>query len=365
MEKLTRILKNVALFLIVFLSINYFLSSCQNNEQVAGSNNNIVFTTTKSEYSKVQLVTVDLKNNTEKELVIKNECPEEPFNVFRYENNEWVQKTSKPELNCDNATDIAIPAGKDRKITYENWNNALFSEMGRFKIEFETEIDGETKTISTNDFQVVKEGIIKQIWNGIFFRPIYNGLMFLTSVLPEHSLGLAIILLTLIIRTILLIPSQKAMKAQKRMQEIQPRLEKIKEKHKGDQQRIAMETMALWKEAKASPMGSCLPLFLQIPFLIALFYTVKMGLNPDNTHLLYTVYNGFSLHDIGTNFLGILDLTKPNLYVLPIIVGGLQFAQMKLSMLKNSKKDTKKNEMAMATNETTKLMTKANFHLRC
>ncbi|MEK7085452.1 MAG: YidC/Oxa1 family membrane protein insertase, partial [Patescibacteria group bacterium] len=192
---------------------------------------------------------------------------------------------------------------------------------------------------------------------GLFYRPIYNGLIFFTYIVPGHGLGWAIILLTIIIRTILLVPSQKAMKSQRRMQDLQPRLSKIKEEFKGDQQRIASETMALWKEAKINPLSSCLPILMQFPFLIALFYVIQSGLNPDNTYLLYSQYSGFSLTDINTNFLNILDLTKANLYVLPLVIGGLQFIQMKLAMAKNKKADDgKRNEMAIAGSMMTYIM---------
>ena len=347
--------------MVVFLAINYFMQSCMNNEEeLLTESGNLLFSTTDTEYARTSLVTVELKNNTAETITLKNECPNEPFNVFRYENNEWIQKEVSPELDCAQAEDLTLKPGEDTLIAYENWNFALFSDLGRFKIEFTTTIGEEEKTISTNEFRVVKEGIIKQVWNGIFYKPIYNALIWLTTVIPGHHLWLAIILLTIIIRTILLVPSQKAMKAQKRMQEIQPRLDKIKQKYKGDQQKIAQETMSLWKESKASPMGSCLPLLLQIPFLIALFYAVQRGLNPDNVYLLYTSYGDFTLQDINTNFFGILDLTKKNLYVLPIIIGGLQFTQMKLSMMKNSKKNEgkkeKSSEMQTATNMMTYIM---------
>ncbi|MFH1533916.1 MAG: YidC/Oxa1 family membrane protein insertase [Nitrospirota bacterium] len=354
-----KILKNVVIFLVVFLAINYLLNSCQNKEEELLLNSgNIIFTTTDTEYSRTQKVTVKISNDTDQEIVIPNECPNEPFNVYKKENNEWTQKTSEPELNCENAADIIVKPSEEVKIVYENWNHSLFSEMGLFQIEFETEIKGELQTLTTNEFLVVKEGIIKQIWYGIFYRPIYNALIFLTSVMPQHDLGLAIILLTLIIRTILLVPSQRAMKSQKKMQEIQPRLEEIKKKYKGDQQKIATETMAIWKDAKVNPMGSCLPILLQFPFLIALFYVVKGGLNPDNAYLLYSEYSSFTLHDISVNFFGILDLTKANIYVLPVIVGGLQFTQMKLTMAKKKKKKDgeKKSEMAMATGTMTYIM---------
>ncbi len=360
MDKLNRILKNVVIFLVVFLAINYLFNSCQNKEEeLLLSSGNVLFTTTDTEYSKVQKVTAKIVNNTDQDLIIPNECPGEPFDVYKKENNEWTQRTSEPELNCESAADIVVEPGEEIKIAYENWNHSLFSEMGLFRIEFETEINGEAQTLTTNEFLVVKEGMIKQIWYGIFYRPIYNALIFLTSVMPQHDLGLAIILLTLIIRTILLVPSQKAMKSQKKMQEIQPRLEEIKKKYKGDQQKIAMETMAIWKDAKVNPMGSCLPILLQFPFLIGLFYVVKGGLNPDNAHLLYSQYSSFTLHDISVNFFGILDLTKANIYVLPLIVGGLQFTQMKLTMAKKKKngdKKEKKSEMAMATGTMTYIM---------
>ncbi|MDA1060686.1 MAG: YidC/Oxa1 family membrane protein insertase [bacterium] len=361
MEKLNRLLKNTLIFLAIFLAVNYVMQSCVNKEEeLLVNSGNILFTTTDTEYSRRQIVTINIENSTKEPIIIPSECPNEPFSIFRYENNDWVQKTSSPELDCKNAKDITLESGDEMKIPYTSWNNTLFSDMGRYRIEFATTVEGENKTITTNEFLVVKEGIFRQLWNGLFYRPIYNALIFIASVIPGHSLGLAIILLTLIIRTILLIPSQKAMKSQRKMQEVQPRLQKIKEKYKGDQQKIAMETMALWKDAKVSPFGSCLPLLLQFPFLIAVFYVVQNGLNPDSVFLFYTDYNGFSLHDIGTNFLGVLELTKPNIYVLPLIIGGLQFFQMKLAMAnknkKTTKKDKKSDEMAMATNMMTYVM---------
>lgn len=357
MDKFNRILKNVLIFLIIFLAINYVIGLfVDKDEEVLVNSGNLLFTTTDNEYSRRQVVTVEIANNTKETVVIPNECPGEPFKVSRYENNEWVEKGSNPQLDCKNATEVTLEPGEELKVPYSSWNHELFSNMGRFRIEFATKINGEEKTFQTNEFEVVKEGLFRQLWIGIFYRPIYNTLIFLTSIMPKNDLGLGIILLTIIIRTILLIPSQKAMKSQRRMQELQPRLAKIKEKHKGDQQKIAMETMALWKESKVNPMGSCLPLLMQFPFLIAVFYVVQSGLNPDNIYLFYTDY-GLKLNEININFFGILDLTKANIYVLPLIIGGLQFIQMKMTMLKKSKKQGEKSdEMAMATNTMTYIM---------
>lgn len=356
MDKLNKILKNTLIFLAIFLVINYIISSFQNKEKpLQNSNNEVIFTTTDLEYSRRQKVTLNIVNNTKESITIPNECPGEPFNVFRYEENEWVQKSVSPVLNCENAKDTILKTGEEIKIPYNNWNNALFSEMGRFRIEFKTQIDNEEKIITSNEFLIVKEGIIRQIAIGLFYRPIYNAFIFLTAILPKHDLGLATIILTIIIRTILLIPSQKAMVSQRRMQEMQPKLEKIKQQYKGDQQKIATETMSLWKQAKVNPLGSCLPMLLQLPFLIAVFYVIRDGLNPDNSYLLYKHYSNFNIQDININFLGILDLTKINFYVLPLIVGGLQFVQMKLAMQRKAPVK-QMNEMTMATNMMTYIL---------
>lgn len=346
MEKFNQLVKNVLIFLAIFLAVNYAINLFKGDKAPENTTpSTIVFETTKNEYSRRDIVTIKIKNNTSATITIPNKCPVEPFDTFRNENNEWIKKTYSPKLNCTDKKDIEILPTKEISVPYSNWNHTLFGDMGRFKVEMKIKVGEEEKTLTSNEFTVVEEGIFSKLWIGIFYRPIYNTMIFLAKVMPNHDIGLAIIILTLIIRTILLVPSHKAMKAQKRMQDVQPRLEKIKEKYKGDQQKIAMETMALWKEAKVNPMGSCLPLLLQLPFLIGIFYVVQDSLNPDNTYLLYKAYENFALSDISHAFFGIIDLSKPNLYVLPIIIGGLQFVQMKLSMGLSSPK----GEMASAS----------------
>jgi len=386
------LLKNLLLFAVVFLLLNAVFKSCNGNETQDPllSQGSVGVATTKTTYSRAETITVTVQNNTTSNIVIASECPEEPFDVSKYIDGEWKQIKSTPELNCEKAQSYTIEPGKKIDIAYDKWNHSLFSEMGRFKIAATLEIAKtdtaqevnltenpelkpalssgtesekplketptapifETKTFETNEFTVIEEGLFKKLWMGILYRPIYNVLIFLIAVIPGHSLGLAIIILTLIVRTILLAPSQKAMKAQRKMQMIQPMLESIKEKHKGDQQKIAQETMQLWKTHKVSPMGSCLPLLLQFPVLIALFYVVQKGLNPDNAYMLYTTYEGFSFNNINIHFLG-LNLLGKNLYALPLIVGLLTFVQMKLSMQTNKSKNGEKkktNEMAMTNN---------------
>jgi YidC/Oxa1 family membrane protein insertase len=93
------------------------------------------------------------------------------------------------------------------------------------------------------------------------------------------SYGLAIILLTLAVRIILLPLSIKQTRSMREMQKIQPEVKKIQAKHKGDRQKMNEEMMALYKEHGVNPLGGCLPLLLQMPVLIGLFYVIR---NPTN-----------------------------------------------------------------------------------
>jgi YidC/Oxa1 family membrane protein insertase len=116
------------------------------------------------------------------------------------------------------------------------------------------------------------------------------------------------------------------------MLKIQPELDEIKNKYKGDQQKISLETMALWKKHRVSPIGGCLPLLIQIPILIALFYVVRTGFTPYEGYHLYSFLSSFDLAKVNPDFYGILNLQEVNATWLPIVVGLLQYAQMKMSL---------------------------------
>jgi YidC/Oxa1 family membrane protein insertase len=92
------------------------------------------------------------------------------------------------------------------------------------------------------------------------------------------SLGLAIILLTLVVRVILLPLSIKQTRSMREMQKIQPEVKRLQQKHKGNRQKMNEEMMALYKEHNVNPFGGCLPLLMQFPVLIALFYVIRAPL---------------------------------------------------------------------------------------
>jgi len=147
---------------------------------------------------------------------------------------------------------------------------------------------------------------------GILAVPLLRGLQFFYDFIPNY--GLAIILLTLFIRTLMFPLQFKSFKSMKKMQNIQPELKKLKEKFKDDPQRMQKETMELFKRAGANPLGGCLPLVAQMPIFFA-FYKV--------------LYSAVEL--VGAPFvLWISDLSiKDPYYVLPVLMAATMLLQQK------------------------------------
>lgn len=106
-----------------------------------------------------------------------------------------------------------------------------------------------------------------------FFEIFASGLAGFYAFIPSY--GVAIILLTLAVRVLLLPLSIKQTRSQREMQRIMPEVKAIQKKHKGDRQKINEATMALYKEHGVNPLGGCLPLLMQFPVLIALYYVIS------------------------------------------------------------------------------------------
>jgi YidC/Oxa1 family membrane protein insertase len=144
--------------------------------------------------------------------------------------------------------------------------------------------------------------------------PILRGLQFIHNYIPNY--GIAIILLTILIRLITFPLQYKSFKSMKKMQTIQPELNKIKEKYKDEPQKMQKETMELFKKAGANPLSGCLPLLLQMPFFFAIY------------RVLYS-----AVELVGAPFYGwIRDLSIHDpYYVLPVLMGLSMLAQQKLT----------------------------------
>lgn len=346
-----RTLLNLALVFIIFLLISNLFSS-KNKTEPSLEKGDFVIQTTQGEFKQGKAVAIKLKNNTDKEITLKSECPGEPFDVYFLDGQEEQKREVSVEIDCKTLIEgstqniILTPKNTDgdtATVDYTYWSNKLFDKTGRYRIQTEVQTGDIKRIFKSNEFTINERGAFGNFWRTGIYQPIYNTLILSIKYAPGKNLAFAIILLTIIIRLILLIPSQRAIVSQRKLQEVQPKLEEIRKKYAGNQEKIAEETMHIWKEHKVNPFGSCLPLLIQFPILIALFYVIQSGLNPDNSVLLYGFLKDFTFGDIDKYFLT-MDLTQINKFVLPIIVGGLQFAQMKLAEIKKEKKEEPKKE---------------------
>ena len=104
----------------------------------------------------------------------------------------------------------------------------------------------------------------------VFFLPLFNLLVFLYEI-PFFDFALAIIIFTIVIRTILAPLFVRQIRSQKEMQRMQPLIREVQRKHKGNRQKVSEETMALYKEHGVNPAAGYLPVILQLPILFALY----------------------------------------------------------------------------------------------
>lgn len=173
------------------------------------------------------------------------------------------------------------------------------------------------------------------------YQPLFNCLVLLYNYVPGHDFGIAIIILTLIIRVILYPLSIKAVNSQKSLQKLQPKIQEIQKKYKEDKEKLAKETLDLYKKEKINPFSGLLLALIQLPILIALYRVFWQGLNPDELINLYQFVPNPG--QINSFFLYIIDLSKPNL-VLAILAGLTQYYQTKMLLPKKGILNKKQNE---------------------
>jgi len=192
------------------------------------------------------------------------------------------------------------------------------------------------------------------LYQTILYIPLFNLLVFFYNLVPGHDLGLAIILLTIVTRIILSPFFVQSIKSQRAMQAIQPKLDALKEKYKDEKEKLGPAIMELYKKEKVNPFSSCLPLLIQLPFLIAVYQVFISGLTKNSFEKLYSfVANPGALNPLAFGF---LDLSQKS-WPIAVLAGLAQFWQSKSLMAKKPSKLgqlTANNPMA---NAMTKQMT--------
>lgn len=164
--------------------------------------------------------------------------------------------------------------------------------------------------------------MLQNIWNVVLYGPLVNALAFLVSVVPGGDIGIAVVILTILVKTVLFPLSQRSIESQIKMNLLAPELKKIKESgaSKEDQ---AKQTFELYKQHKTNPFSGCLLIFIQIPIIFALYYVFLRGIN-FQAEILYPFIH--APEHINMLFLGILDLSQKSL-ILAILAGLSQYFQ--------------------------------------
>lgn len=338
-----QLLQFLAIFALVYLltqmAFKYiFPSQFDPSEQKSGIVLEAQDSTVKGEHHPVLLI----RNHTDKDLPLPDRCPMPPVHVWMLERNGEKRQllTEETALPCVPLT--LVTAGETATVSLAPWKYSLFGEYGRYEVALPSDPE------ISSAFSIYEAGVPTQIFRTFISKPLLNGLVFIASHMPGYSLGLAIILLTILVKLILFIPTQHAMEGQRKMQAVQPKMDALKAKYKDDPKKMQEATMKIWKEHKINPMQSCLPILIQFPILIGLFYTIQDGsVLALSRHLLYEQYIDLSW-SFGTYFLG-MDLTKPNIAVMPLLLVLLQFAQMKLAFAMSDRKKAKQSEKVKKT----------------
>ena len=174
-------------------------------------------------------------------------------------------------------------------------------------------------------------------WFRFLTRPIFLALDYFNTLLGNF--GLAILLLTVLIKAAFFPLANKSYRAMSKMKLLQPEMEKLRAKYGEDKQRLSQEMMGLYKKQGANPLGGCLPIAIQIPVFFSLYKDIFITIE-----MRHAPFYGW-IHDLSAadptsvfNLFGLLPFTPPDLLLLghtigawPLIMGITMFLQQKLN----------------------------------
>ena len=173
--------------------------------------------------------------------------------------------------------------------------------------------------------------MISLLFNTIVYNPLYNGLVFLVGFVPTHDVGIAVVLLTIVVRIVLYPLSLRVIKAQRDMRKIAPEITIIRDQHKGDKTAETKAIFDLYKERDIHPFSSFLLTLVQLPILIALYWVFSSGGLPlIHIERLYSFVHAPTM--VNMNFLGIFNMATQHNIPLALLAGVTQFIYTRLSM---------------------------------
>lgn len=172
---------------------------------------------------------------------------------------------------------------------------------------------------------------LTELFNKILYQPLFNALIFLYQFLPGRDFGIAVIVLTSLIRLGLSPLMAQSLKSQKALSGIQKKVKEIQNNNKDNKEKQMQEILELYQKEKINPLNSLMPILIQLPLLIALYRVFWRGLQPEELSYLYSFIP--RPETINFSFLNLIDLAQPSL-VLAILAGLAQLIQMKSNQKK-------------------------------
>jgi len=233
-----------------------------------------------------------------------------------YQNPKWVGYTSKYYLMAVASEDFKEgrfeKSGKDSAVI-KGTNSLLINPKSGKQVEL-------IVYTGPKEYNLLKDigyKFTKSIEFGVFSFlaiPMLKFMLFIVGIVKNY--GVAIIILTIVIKAVTFPLTQKSMTSMKRMQKLNPKMTELREKYKGDKEKLNKAMMELYKKEGVNPFGSCLPMFLQIPIFFALYKSLMV-----------------SIELTGSPFFGwITDLSmKDPYYITPVIMGASMFVQQKMT----------------------------------
>ncbi len=179
------------------------------------------------------------------------------------------------------------------------------------------------------------------MFHTLFYEPIYNLIVVVLTFVPLHDIGAAIVIVTLIVKTLLLPFNISALRTQYMMKKIEPEMNKIKELQKKDPQAASKQMVEMYKKNKINPFSSLFAMILQIPIFIALYIVFSKGLFNDPKSIYSFVIFPEKLHTVA---FGIFDVTHKNI-VIAVLAGVSSYflARRQTSQMGTPNKDNNKS----------------------
>ncbi|HAR99614.1 MAG: 60 kDa inner membrane insertion protein [Candidatus Moranbacteria bacterium GW2011_GWC2_37_73] len=170
------------------------------------------------------------------------------------------------------------------------------------------------------------------LFHTVIYQPLYNILILFYNIVPGKDFGISIILITILLRTVLIPLYKKQIESQKKLQELQPKIKELQERTKGNKEQQTKQLMELYKENKTNPFSGCMPLVVQLIFLIAIYQVLikisSNGLVVDPAQLYSFVADPGKINQF---FISLVDLTKPSI-IIAVLAAIAQYFQTKMLM---------------------------------